>query len=74
METSSNDDAVIEPTTEQNQQPKIPHDNGHDNRVFADETGMPHLNRPMQNHYNHNGQYNNGHPPQSFRILENSRL
>lgn len=72
MEGSSNDDAVIEPTTQQ--QPKM-HDRGHDNKVFADETGIPHLNRPANNHYNHaNGHYNNGHPPQSFRILENSRL
>ena len=45
--------------------PKIPSDRGHDNSVFADERGIPHLARPASNaprqpHYIHN--------------IENSRL
>lgn len=37
METSNEaEDSVVE-------QPKLPRDSGHDNRMFADETGLPHL-------------------------------
>lgn len=67
METSNDDDAVIEPTTEQT--PKI----GHDNKVFSDETGLSHM--PRQSHHQNgrnNGQVENA--PQRFRIIENSRL
>lgn len=65
METS-NDDDIYEPTTET--MPK-PVENGHDNKVFSDERGLPHISRSMQNGY-----YGNDQPPQTFRIIENSRL
>lgn len=65
METS-NDDDIFEPTTENVQNPV---ENGHDNKVFSDERGISHLSRAMQNGY-----YANDQPPQSFRIIENSRL
>lgn len=48
-------DAISMPPT------NVPRDNGHDNRVFADETGLPHLA--------------NGKPhQQTLRNFENSKL
>lgn len=66
METNDDND-IIEPTTQN--MPKIS-DNGHDNNVFADERGRSHLSRPSLNTYHSNDQP----PPQSFRMIENSRL
>lgn len=43
MEVEPKVDVEIHPT------PKIPSDQGHDNRVFADERGVPHLARPASN-------------------------
>lgn len=65
METS-NDEDIFEPTTQE--VPKAL-GNGHDNKVFSDERGLPHLPHPSQNGYHGHDQ-----PPQTFRIIENSRL
>lgn len=75
METTKEED-MIEATTQEI--PKTIHDNGHDNRVFADETGQTYLTRTAAHYQNgngtSNGNYTNGQPPQTFRIIENSRL
>lgn len=73
METTNEDD-VIDTTADTQSPPKLTHDNGHDNRVFADDsdqTQMPHATAYHPNGHHTNG---NGHPPQTFRIIENSRL
>lgn len=62
METSSSNE-VEEATDEQ---PKVPRDLGHDNRMFADETGLPHL----ANKSHHNMQ----HPHPHHAKYENSKL
>lgn len=70
------------------QTPKVMYDTGHDNKVFVSDGSVmqqPHLARPHNNNANNtyyvnganypNGMsQNNGHAPQSFRIIENSRL
>lgn len=40
----------------------LPRDIGHDNRVFADETGLPHLTNGKR------------HQPEALRNFENSKL
>lgn len=72
METDEDTDDVVEATTQQI--PKTIHDIGHDNRVFADETGQTHLTRNAAHYQNGNGHHANGQPVQTFRIIENSRL
>lgn len=49
METSSSN--VVDETTQE--EPKVPRDLGHDNRMFADETGLPHLANKPQHHMQH---------------------
>lgn len=41
---------------------ELPRDIGHDNRVFADETGLPHLANGKR------------HQPEALRNFENSKL
>jgi len=60
METSPSN--AVEETTDE-QQPKVPRDSGHDNRMFADETGLPHLANKSQHHmqqqHPHHAKYEN---------------
>lgn len=63
METSPSN--AVEETTDE--QPKVPRDLGHDNRMFADETGLPHLANKSQHHMQHQ-------PPHHHAKYENSKL
>lgn len=56
---------VVEETTDA--QPKDPRDLGHDNRMFADETGLPHLANKSQHH-------NMQHQQPHHAKYENSKL
>jgi len=62
METSSSNE--VEETPQE--QPKVPRDLGHDNRMFADETGLPHLANKA--HHMHHQQ------PHNQAKYENSKL
>lgn len=57
-------EANVSDLTEDEPVPKTQQDQGHDNRVFADEAGLPHLARPT----------NNAETQQYRRTMENSRL
>lgn len=57
------DDASTSAPTQQMPSAPVTHDHGHDNRVFADEQGMPHLARPMPKAH-----------PQFIQTSENSQL
>lgn len=63
METSSSND--VEVTADE--QPKAPRDLGHDNRMFADEAGLPHLANKSQHRMQHQQQPNHAK-------YENSKL
>lgn len=65
METSASSDEVQETTEDQ---PKVLRDVGHDNRTFADETGLPNSANKNQLHLHHQ------QPHHAKYNVENSKL